>query len=144
MVVQFRGKYFFLSNFYERSFIYDGIRYGSVEAAFQAQKTLDVFERENLFSKATPKEAKYYGRRIKLRPDWEEVKLSIMKDIVREKFNQHEDLKRRLLLDTGNGELIEGNYWGDSFWGINLKTNEGENHLGIILMELREEFGKEI
>ena len=67
-----------------------------------------------------------------------------MKDIVREKFKQNDDLMRMLLIDTGNEELVEGNYWGDSFWGVDLKTNEGENHLGIILMELRDEFRKEL
>lgn len=144
MIVQFKGKYFFLSNFYKRFFVYDRISYNSVEAAFQAQKTLDESERFLEFSGTiSPSKAKQKGRRVNLRPDWEEVKVPIMKDIVREKFKQNDDLMRRLLIDTGNEELVEGNYWGDTFWGVDLKTNEGENHLGIILMELRDEFRKE-
>ena len=145
MIVQFRGNYFFLSNFYERFFVYDGISYNSAEAAFQAQKTLDKSKRFLEFSgNLPPIEAKRKGRKVNLRPDWEEVKVQIMKDVVREKFKQNDDLMRMLLIDTGDEELIEGNYWGDSFWGVNLKTNEGENHLGIILMELRDEFRKEL
>ena len=75
---------------------------------------------------------------MQLRADWEDVKLSIMEDIVRAKFTQNEDLKQ-LLLATGDLVLEEGNTWHDTFWGVDVKTQEGENHLGRILMRVRQE-----
>tara|TARA_Y100000034_G_C6567824_1_gene245972 strand:- start:117 stop:422 length:306 start_codon:yes stop_codon:yes gene_type:complete len=80
-------------------------------------------------------EARKLGRRVRLRSDWHEVRLSIMKEIVHAKFTQNEDLRERLL-DTGDNELIEGNTWGDSFWGV--CRGKGQNHLGNILMAIRE------
>ena len=61
-----------------------------------------------------------------------------MEEIVRAKFTQNEELKR-LLLATGDKRLAEGNTWGDTFWGVDLRSGRGENHLGIILMRVREE-----
>ena len=85
-----------------------------------------------------PAMSKKAGRRVQLRADWEDVKLSIMEDIVRAKFTQNEDLKQ-LLLATGDLVLEEGNTWHDTFWGVDVKTQEGENHLGRILMRVRQE-----
>jgi ribosomal protein S27AE len=79
------------------------------------------------------------GRQVNIRPDWEQVKLRIMATIVFQKFNQNKDLAEKLIL-TGDAELIEGNYWGDTYWGIcTNKTydNVGENYLGKILMFTR-------
>ena len=78
------------------------------------------------------------GRRVKLRPDWEQVKVGLMEEIVRAKFTQNEDLKQRLLA-TGDKRLAEGNTWGDTFWGVDLRSGRGENHLGRILMRVRDE-----
>lgn len=77
------------------------------------------------------------GRRVALRPDWENVKLSIMEEIVCAKFIQNEYL-REMLRSTGNAMLEEGNVWNDTFWGVNNKTGKGENNLGKILMRVRE------
>ena len=134
----FRGKYFFLSNFYEAPVTYDGITYRNNEAAFQAQKTLDRRLRLR-FADLDPSEAKRLGRQVKLRPDWEDVKVDLMLQIVRAKFKQNEDLAERLL-ETGDKHLIEGNNWGDTFWG---KVNgHGENLLGQILMKVRKEISR--
>ena len=65
-----------------------------------------------------------------------------MEDIVRAKFTQNQDMKQQLLA-TGNLVLVEGNGWHDTFWGVDLKTGEGENHLGRILMQVREELREE-
>ncbi len=83
-------------------------------------------------------DAKRLGRHVELRPDWEDVKIAIMEEIVRTKFTQNEDLKA-MLLATGDLVLEEGNAWGDTFWGVDAKTREGQNHLGRILMRVREE-----
>ena len=136
-IAEFRNEHFFLSNFYEAPVEYRGIRYGSNEAAFQAQKCLT--EEEKLeFAPLRPSDAKKKGRRVKLRPDWEQVKIGIMEEIVRVKFTQNEEL-RVLLLATGDAVLEEGNTWNDTFWGVHLKNGQGQNHLGRILMKVREE-----
>ena len=82
--------------------------------------------------------SKRAGRRVKLRKDWEEVKLRIMEEVVRAKFLQHPDLANKLI-DTGDEELIEGNCWNDRFWGVDIRTGIGENNLGKILMKVRSE-----
>jgi hypothetical protein len=133
VIDRFVGVYGFLSNFWYCNIRFEGKTYRSIEHAFQAAKTHDVAERETIRKIITPKEAKRYGRRVKLRKDWESVKLNIMEMLVEQKFKNPE--LRQWLLDTGDAELIEGNSWYDTFWG---KCNGvGENHLGRILMKVR-------
>ena len=136
-VHSFRNEYRFLSNFWDAPVTYRGLTYQNAEAAFQAQKCLDEAEKEQ-FCVLRSNEAKRLGRHVRLRPDWENVKLPIMEEIVRAKFTQNEDLKQ-LLLSTGELVLEEGNTWGDTFWGVDAKTREGRNHLGRILMRIRKE-----
>lgn len=136
-ITRFREEYAFLSNFWEAPVTYHGLTYGNNEAAFQAQKCMT--EEEKLpFTQLRPAKAKKAGRQVLLRPDWEEVKLGIMEEIVRTKFTQNESLKWRLLA-TGDAILEEGNGWHDVFWGVDAKTGEGANHLGKILMKIRRE-----
>ena len=134
----FREEYYFLSNFYPAVIRFDGITYLNSEAAFQAQKCTESAERDR-FSKLSADEAKKLGRKVVLRSDWNDVKIPLMQEIVKAKFTQNRYLSEWLLA-TGNKELIEGNTWHDTFWGVDIKTGEGQNHLGIILMELREQF----
>lgn len=129
----FRGEYAFLSNFHDCPVTYQGYTYPNNEAAFQAQKDLS---RSGEFTSLNPTMAKRLGRKVKLRPDWEKVKVGIMAEIVRSKFTQHPDLKEKLLA-TGDRLLVEGNTWNDTFWGI--CRGKGQNHLGKILMKIREE-----
>jgi ribA/ribD-fused uncharacterized protein len=138
MINSFRGKYFFLSNFYDKHFMFDGIIYKNAESAFQAQKTLNRNEKIN-FIGLSGAEAKRLGRKVKLRSDWNNVKCDIMKEILIAKFKD-EELKR-LLLSTGNEELIEGNTWGDRYWGV--CNGVGKNMLGKLLMEVRDFYRKE-
>lgn len=133
----FREENFFLSNFYEAPVTYLGRTYLCNEAAFQAQKCMTEEEKEP-FTKMRPAESKKAGRKVLLRPDWEQVKVGIMEEIVRAKFMQNEDLKQQLLA-TGDAELEEGNTWNDTFWGVHLKNGKGQNHLGKILMKVRAE-----
>ena len=136
-ITSFRGDYDFLSNFHEAPVEFDGIRYLNNEAAFQAQKCLDRKDRQ-AFASLLPGAAKRKGRSVSLRPDWEQVKVGLMTEIVRAKFAQNPDLAERLVL-TGGSRLIEGNTWHDTFWGVDSNTGKGANHLGIILMQVREE-----
>lgn len=137
-ITEFRGDYYFLSNFYSTTVSYDGLTFKSSEAAFQAQKCI-AEEQKKVFTELTASASKKLGRKVSLRQDWDEVKDALMKDIVRAKFDQHLDLKK-MLINTGNSVLEEGNTWGDKYWGIDSRTGKGENHLGRILMELRSEF----
>ena len=135
MINEFRGQYRFLSNFYPCLIEFEGNVYISVEHAFQAAKTLDEDWRESIFWARTPSDAKRIGRKVPLREDWEEIKLSVMENLLRQKFNIF-DFKSALLA-TGDEELIEGNWWGDTFWGV--CNGQGENHLGKLLMKIRSE-----
>jgi ribA/ribD-fused uncharacterized protein len=136
MINDFRGKYRFLSNFYP-SPISDknGNVYPTVEHAFQACKTRDPAEQERIRQAASPGEAKKIGRSITLREGWEEIKLGVMLHCLHAKFRNPELAAQ--LLATGDQELIEGNTWGDRYWGVCNGT--GENHLGRLLMQVREE-----
>jgi ribA/ribD-fused uncharacterized protein len=135
MINNFRGKYFFLSNFYECEVTFEGITYQNTEAAFHAQKTLNVEERKK-FATLNPSEAKKAGRKLNLRSDWEVIKTRVMYDVCKAKFLQNPELKKKLL-ETGTEYLEEGNDWGDYFWGT--VNGVGENRLGYILMQIRDE-----
>jgi predicted NAD-dependent protein-ADP-ribosyltransferase YbiA (DUF1768 family) len=106
--------------------------YPSVENAYQAAKSHGMDTRLLVCSAG---EAKKLGKLGMLRPDWEEVKLGIMEDLLRQKFSIPE-LQEKFLA-TGDATLIEGNWWGDTFWGV--CRCKGENHLGILLMKIRDE-----
>ena len=137
MTMTFTGAFDFLSNFYPARIEADGIVYQNAEAAFQAQKCDDVADR-NAFAKLSAVKAKRRGRQVKLRPSWDSVRVGVMEEVVRAKFRQNHDLAARLL-GTGQMPLVEGNDWGDTFWGVDVKTGKGENNLGKILMKIREE-----
>lgn len=131
----FRDRYSFLSNFYEKPVEYNGLLYSSNEAAFQAQKTMDMDLRSRFGGMNAPS-AKKHGRKIPLRNDWEQVKDAIMYEICLEKFKQNPDLRQKLLA-TGNAHLEEDNCWGDREWGT--VNGVGKNKLGKILMRVRSE-----
>ena len=137
IINSFRGEYGFLSNFYDCKVYYNGMTFKSSEAAYQAMKCCSKEEALS-FQGHTASEAKYHGQLVKLRPDWEQVKLQIMEEIVRAKFVQNVQLAKKLVA-TGDAELVEGNTWGDTYWGVDTRRKKGENHLGIILMKLRSE-----
>lgn len=135
----FKDEYFFLSNFYEAPVEYDGLKYMNSEAAFQAQKCEFPAKRRE-FQKLNPSKAKALGRKVTLREDWDEIKTTAMLEIVRNKFKQNKDLAKKLI-ETGDAYLEEGNWWGDKIWGV--CNGEGENRLGKILMQVREELKNE-
>lgn len=133
MIGEFQGQYYWLSNFYEVPVVYNGRRYFSSEAAFRAAKCPG---RENEFAVLSPSQAKRLGRRTNLRGDWDLVKDEIMYEICKQKFLQNPDLLRKLLA-TGDEQLVEGNTWGDTYWGV--CNGAGQNRLGQILMQIRQE-----
>ena len=135
MIDLFTGKYRFLSNFFPRRVRYKGLSYRTAEHAYQCAKTEDVLDRQEIRRAETPGQAKRLGKKIVLREYWDDVKIEVMREIVTSKFTEDDDLREDLLA-TGDQELVEGNTWGDTFWGV--YKGEGENHLGHILMEVRE------
>lgn len=136
-IESFEKEFAFLSNFYHSPIeCSDGLTYPTAEHAFQAMKTTNLELRKKIAAARTPGKAKRMGRRLALRPGWDDMKLEVMYEIVRVKFFSSRILKIQLLA-TGNRELVEGNYWHDTFWGV--CNGQGENHLGKILMRVREE-----
>jgi ribA/ribD-fused uncharacterized protein len=140
MINDFRGQYRFLSNFYPAIICYEKLDYASSENAYQAAKSDDLEYRKR-FQWVKSSEAKQMGKLVILRPEFEETKRNIMLDIVRIKFNTHQNLAK-LLLVTGDEELQEGNWWGDKLWGT--VNGEGENWLGKILMLVRAELAADL
>lgn len=136
-IVSFTGQFRFLSNFFPCKVIYDGIEYPSAEHAYVASKTSDIIQRYSIAEMEHPGEVKRLGRKLEIRSDWEKVKLSIMRSIVQAKFNQNPELMT-MLRDTRPSELVEGNTWGDRFWGQSPLGN-GRNELGKILMSVRDD-----
>lgn len=136
-ICEFREKYDFLSNFYPCRIEYEGFFYQNAEAAFQAQKCMTQEEKQQ-FCGLPASKAKRAGRNVELRPDWDVVRTVVMEEIVRAKFMQNPHLAERLLA-TEKSPLMEGNTWGDTFWGVDSDSGEGENHLGEILMKVRAE-----
>jgi len=144
VITQFRDKFSFLSNFYLAPIRYEGVVYPSVEHAYQATKCPEG--RETIRRAPKPYKAKWLGRKFRARPDWDEIKIGVMEDLVWLKFSMNPDLTK-LLLDTGDEKIVEGQwrgtYWAhDNFWGncecdacVNIP---GRNHLGRILMGVRE------
>jgi len=137
MYKYFSGDLEFLCNFYKHEFEFEGRIYPTSEHAFQAAKTNQEHEKDGIAGAFTPGLAKKLGRRVKLREDWNEVKNDVMYQVLKAKFSDKR--LRQKLIDTGDMELIEGNTWGDCYWGVDINSGIGENHLGKILMKLREE-----
>ena len=123
-----------LSNFAEVTVTYNGLAYDNTEAAYQAAKFPGV---EDLFVGLNGKEAKALSKKLTkdCRPDWNDIRVSVMRDVCELKFAQ--EPYRGQLLATGNELLEEGNWWNDTFWGVSQQTGQGENQLGNILMVIR-------
>ncbi len=136
MISEFRGRWTRFSNYAVCSIWFEGHIYNSVEHAYQAAKTLDEDQRRSIRYLATANQAKKAGRAVILRPDWEQVKVEVMWTLLREKFSQEPD--HSTLLSSGDEQLVEGNWWGDKFWG-QCPLGVGENWLGYLLMQVRQE-----
>lgn len=132
---RFTDEFQFLSNFHPARVVYEGIEYPSTEHAYQAAKTDDQQERLE-FVELTAAEAKKKGKEVIVRRDWNDIKIGVMEELVRDKFTRHPHLALKLMA-TEDLEIVEGNTWGDTFWGV--CNGKGHNHLGRILMKIRKE-----
>lgn len=141
MIDCFDGKYAFLSNFYPSAITDGNLIFPTVEHMFQAAKTVNIEEYKKIAAADTPGQAKRLGRKVVLRDDWEEVKDEIMYNALWLKFSIPDFRKK--LLDTGDEKLVEGTTWHDNVWGNctceRCKNIEGQNKLGKLLMQIREE-----
>lgn len=139
-ISKFAGKNEFLSNFYHYPMIIGYQLFDTVEHAFQAYKTLDLEWRENIRNAHTPRLAKNLGKIAPLRPNWEDDKVKLMRDIIAIKFTKGTELGHRLV-GTGSEILVEGNTWHDQFWGSctcpDHINDPGHNALGKVLMQQR-------
>ena len=126
-------KYGWLSNMYRCEILWKGRVYKSAETIYQMMKCM-YMEDHKKFDDLNGFEAKKLGRHVKIRDDWHEVKIDVMRDVLRAKFNAGEILRRKLIeLDE---PIVEDNYWNDTFWGV--CRGRGKNMLGKLLTELRE------
>jgi len=139
-IYKFQGEHRFLSNFYliPDGIEYEGILYPTVEHGFQAAKSDNVDVRRAIAQESTPSLAKSAGQKVSLRDDWNKLRIPIMGELLCIKFNK--EPFRLMSMNTYPDELIEGNNWGDRFWGV--CDGEGKNWLGELLMEIREQLMK--
>lgn len=136
-IISFSGEYDFLSNMFVCLLVdMDGTEYRSSEHYYQSHKTLDNRERYLIQTSKTPMHSKTLGRKCELRPDWNDVKDQVMETALRLKFNN--EYLRNKLIETHPHKLVEGNYWGDTYWGV--CNGRGQNKLGMLLMKIRDEF----
>lgn len=130
IISKFRGEYAFLSNFY---ILNDG---KSVEHYYQAAKCNNLKDYITILNASTPAEAKRLSKQIEIRQDWGNIKLVVMEQLLIKKFS--DPILAEKLVNTLDYQLIEGNEWGDKFWGV--CNGVGYNHLGRLLMKIRDEF----
>jgi len=129
----FVGDYRWLSNFFPCPVDYEGLRYLSSEAAYQASK-LTPAERP-VFTTLDPDAAKHLAHASKFdAAAWDARKDRVMREVLWAKFSQHPELAKQLLA-TGDKYLEETNLWNDPYWGV--YHGQGQNVLGRLLMETR-------
>ena len=133
---RFNGEYDFLSNRFPCRVLWEGLEYRSAEAAFQASKCHDEKERK-VYAGCTTDKAILKGKDQTPYLGWEEDQLGIMESILWAKFEMNPSLMQKLV-GTGNSVLLNGNNKQETFWGIDLYSWIGENHLGRIIMNIRD------
>ena len=126
----FKGEYRWLSNFVGL----DG--QPTVEHRYQAAKAVRECDRNLILYCTTPGRAKNFAKTIAIRHDWNDIRLTIMEQLLIDKFTK--EPFRTLLLATKGVYLEETNDWGDTFWGV--CNGVGENNLGRLIMRIRDTY----
>lgn len=141
MISSFTGKYRWLSNFWPVKIEWMGITWPSLEHSYVATKC-ESFEDVHAIHEKTAGQVKRFGKKIKIRGDWEGMRVDTMRQLLQLKFQ--DPVLREKLLATDDEEIIEGNRWHDTHWGRCGcgKCPEGKNILGKLLMKLREQLMK--
>lgn len=141
----FQGEHRWLSNFWPCNVVLPdtvpgkSIRLLTIEHLYQAAKCVRFADFMNIINLPTPGKAKRAAREVLIRDDWDLRKLQVMRELQQMKYNKFLNPELNLmLLATGDEELVEGNTWGDRFWGV--CRGVGENNLGKIIMEVRNSY----
>ncbi len=136
MIKEFKDEYSWLSNFYPSVITIKDISYPTVENAYQSEKCSEFYWKV-ICQTDYPGNVKKQSRKLEIDiKEWNKRKLKIMENCISKKFNQ--EPFKTLLLQTGEEEIQEGNLWHDEFWGVDLKTGKGLNHLGKLIMKERD------
>lgn len=137
------GEYGYLANYSPHGFYKDGTYYPTVEHYYQSEKFTDEEIKHKIIAAKTPKEASEIGRSrdLKRKANFRKEKLKVMYTGVLEKFRQNPEIRSKLI-ETRN-EIIREMTVKESFWGVGPDL-DGENHIGKILMAVREQLKKEI
>jgi ribA/ribD-fused uncharacterized protein len=142
VVNEFRGKYAFLSNYYHAPFEWRKLTFPTAEHAFAygkcnfADRMNGGLYQRDILAATKPGDAKKLGRSCPIDvAQWDDNKVQYMREIIHAKFSTGEGNLVGQLLNTGAMMLVEGNTWGDTFWGR--CDGKGYNTLGVILMEER-------
>lgn len=136
-IAGFFSDYRWLSNYEVCEVYHSGIYFNSSEAAYQAAKTSDPDLRRKIAA-LSPAESRGAGQVISCREIWPQIKLEVMYRVCLDKFTRNEALRKKLLA-TGSKHLEETNAWSDLFWGTSHIDRSGMNHLGKILMRIRDD-----
>ena len=144
IINSFAGDFKFLSNFSPHSFVdKNGLFWKTSEHFYQAAKTDNLRQKFVISECNTPRRAKKIGQIVEMKKNWNDIKVSVMWNAIKMKFNQNPEIKK-YLKSTFDFKLVEGNYWHDNFWGNcfcdKCKNKEGKNYLGVLLMMLRDEY----
>jgi ribA/ribD-fused uncharacterized protein len=134
-IKEFQGEFRWLSNFTPCNIIFNGTTFPSVEHAYMSAKCSESSWKLFCTQESNPGKVKRESRKVKLVQDWDLIKVNVMTICIVKKFNQ-EPFKTKLV-NTAGAFIQEGNRWGDTFWGVDLRTGKGCNTLGVIIMTVR-------
>lgn len=143
VIKQFRGEYRWLSNFHPfdtpATITIRGKKYEipTAEHWYVMEKTNCDATKIHILNERSPGNVKKFGRMLDVVPNFDETKLEVMRYIVYYKYSSVSPVLKDRLLATGDEIIQEGNNWGDTYWGVCLKTGKGENNLGKLIMECR-------
>jgi len=140
MIDLFDGEFRWLSNFHvhheiEYNHLHDGMKANTVEHLYQACKVLHYHDVKIILDAETPGQAKRLGSKFKMIPNWDATKVVVMRDLIKLKFKTNTILAEKLIC-TDDHFIVEGNKWGDTFWGV--CDGRGRNVLGQLIMERRD------
>lgn len=137
----FSGPWSVLDNFALTPVRYNGWQCPTSEHAFAAMKAANPADARRIVRMPGPHEAKALGRQVRLRSDWEEIKFSVMWEVLCFKFAQN-PYAVDVLIATDGRQIVEGNTWNDRVWGMTDSESGhdliGQNALGKMLMALRD------
>ena len=125
------------SNMIEVDIIINEKTYKSIENYYQSEKMTNDKDKEYI-ANLSPQQSKKEARKLSIRKDWDTYKFIAMRTALEAKFSIPKWKKK--LLSTGNDMIIEWNNWNDKFWGVSINDNLGHNHLGLMLMDIRQNY----